>query len=110
LRKENNMDTEKPPTMDLENSESQPNTNPPPTTEKKEGRLFERKVGGFWTKLTKNNEKYLSGEVRLGGKEYHVFILRNQRKVKDTYPDWEMFLFEDEFMQAKKDEAANVDL
>jgi hypothetical protein len=51
-----------------------------------------RRCGAFWSRTGRNVGNYLSGQVTLEGKTYQVMIFKNDRKVKETHPDYEMVL------------------
>jgi uncharacterized protein (DUF736 family) len=50
------------------------------------------KVGGIWVRKTKNNEQYLSMNIKLDGKEYNLIAFKNRDKKKEKHPHFLIYL------------------
>ena len=48
---------------------------------------MEEKIGALWSKRSSKGLEYLSGTI--GGKK--VVVFKNERKTKDTQPDWNVY-------------------
>lgn len=46
---------------------------------------------GLWSKESKSGNKFLSGNLKIEGKEYSIRIFKNERKEKSNQPDYTMF-------------------
>jgi len=50
------------------------------------------KVGGVWVRKTKNNEQYLSMNLKLDDKEYNLVAFKNRNRKKEKQPNFLIYL------------------
>jgi hypothetical protein len=48
-------------------------------------------IGALWAKDSGGN-KFLSGEIEIDGKKTRIVIFKNNRKEKETHPDYNILL------------------
>ncbi len=50
------------------------------------------KLGSLWLKTSKNgNTKYLNGNITVNGQKIYISVLKNNKKDKETSPDYHIF-------------------
>jgi uncharacterized protein (DUF736 family) len=63
----------------------------------------EREVGALWKK-DGQNQKYLTGKVKIDGVEKNIVVFSNKHKNKDSQPDFRMYLSRDRQLQGDEQE------
>ena len=53
-----------------------------------------KKIGGGWIKQGKKME-YISAQIEIDGKKINFMIFKNTRKAKETHPDYEICMRDD---------------
>ena len=61
-----------------------------------ENSIYSRKLGAAWVKTAKNGTTFLSGDICLDGVTRKIVIMKNLRKISEKYPDYEIFLNQNE--------------
>lgn len=46
---------------------------------------------GLWVRETKNGKKFMGGLLKIDEKEYSIRIFKNEKKEKNTQPDYNLF-------------------
>jgi len=64
------------------------------------------KVGGGWSRVSKNGKKFIS--VDLQGRKLMIF--KNERKEKETHPDYEIFETVDDEPSPRPVEVVDTDV
>jgi len=49
-------------------------------------------VGAVWVRKMRNNEQFLSVNVKLDGKEYNLVAFKNSRKISQKQPDFRVYV------------------
>lgn len=50
------------------------------------------KLGSLWLKTSKNgNTKYMNGNITVNGQKIYISVLKNNKKDKETAPDYHIF-------------------
>lgn len=68
-----------------------------------------KKIGAFWERVSKTGTPYLSGVLEIGGRKYKVIAFRNNKKEKDTQPDWQVYDSEEQIDPKVSSEEAAYD-
>jgi hypothetical protein len=50
----------------------------------------ERRIGVLWIKEGRSGNKYLSGYLKIDGKETAIVVFKNPSKAQDNHPDYEI--------------------
>ena len=48
-------------------------------------------IGALWAKKS-GSQSFLSGEVEVGGEKVRIVVFKNNRKEKETHPDYNILL------------------
>jgi len=56
------------------------------------GKPREESVGGAWENTSSKGNNYLSLNLKLDGKEFHLTAFHNDRKKNEKEPDWRIFV------------------
>jgi hypothetical protein len=48
--------------------------------------------GALWSRVSKNNVKFLSGTVEIGGQKFGLAIFKNDKKKSDKHPDYRVLV------------------
>jgi len=67
----------------------------------------ERELGALWKKQSANGRKYLSGKLKVDGKDMNVVCFPNQNKKADNHPDFRLYTSK-EYEAAAQSEAAST--
>ena len=59
---------------------------------------------GLWVRESKSGNKFMSGNLKIGDKEYNIRIFKNDRKETNKQPDYTMFY---DLKEGKKDTPAS---
>ena len=66
-----------------------------------------RKIGALWLKETKDGKKYMSGVLEDIRGEIRIAVFRNDRKEKDSHPDYQIVLSEERKERSESDQVAD---
>ena len=67
----------------------------------------ERELGALWKKQSANGRKYLSGKLKVGGKDMNVVCFPNQNKKADNHPDFRLYTSKEYEANAQTDADAS---
>ena len=59
--------------------------------EKQNNEWDERELGALWKKQSANGRKYLSGKLKVDGKDVNVVCFPKQNKIADNHPDFRLY-------------------
>lgn len=66
-----------------------------------------RKIGALWLKEAKDGKKYMSGVLEDIRGEIRIAVFRNDRKEKDSHPDYQIVLSEERKERSESDQVAD---
>lgn len=66
-----------------------------------------RKIGDLWIKTSKDGKKYMSGVLEDLSGDIRIAVFKNDRKEKDSHPDYQILLSEDRKDQQRQETPRN---
>ena len=77
--------------------------------EKQNNEWDERELGALWKKQSANGRKYLSGKLKVEGKDMNVVCFPNQNKKADNHPDFRLYTSKEYEATAQTEAAPSQD-
>ena len=50
-----------------------------------------KSIGALWVNESKNNKKYMAGQIEIDGKTTKIIVFKNNYKETDNQPDYRIF-------------------